>query len=56
MDAALLAHVRQRAGNRCEYCRIHQDHVALRLHIEHIIPKQHGGTDDSSNLALACFH
>jgi hypothetical protein len=26
----------------------------LRFHIEHIIPQQHGGPEDESNLALAC--
>jgi hypothetical protein len=26
------------------------------FHVEHIIPRQHGGTDDPQNLALACFH
>jgi 5-methylcytosine-specific restriction endonuclease McrA len=26
----------------------------LSHHIEHIIAKQHGGSDDSENLALAC--
>jgi hypothetical protein len=26
------------------------------FHIEHIIPRQHGGTDDLANLALACYH
>jgi hypothetical protein len=46
--------VRQRAGNRCEYCRLPQDFSALRFHIEHIIARQHGGTDDQENLALAC--
>jgi len=25
------------------------------LHIEHVIPKIHGGTDDLDNLALACI-
>ena len=24
------------------------------LHIEHVLPKKHAGTDDDSNLALAC--
>ena len=25
------------------------------MHVEHIIPRQHGGTDDLENLALACI-
>ncbi len=54
MDAALIQIVRQRAGYRCEYCRLFQDHSVLRFHIEHIIARQHGGTDDAENLALAC--
>jgi hypothetical protein len=55
MEAALRYFVRQRAGNRCEYCRLHQRHTPIfTFHIEHIRAKQHGGTDDPSNLALAC--
>lgn len=48
--------VRARAGNRCEYCHLHQDQSPLSvLHIEHVIPKKHGGTDELENLALACI-
>lgn len=48
--------VRERAGNACEYRHLHQDNSPLAvLHIEHIIPKIHGGTDDLDNLALACI-
>ena len=55
MKAALRRWVVVRAGERCEYCRIHQDHDAFyRFHIEHIIARVHGGTDDFANLALAC--
>jgi hypothetical protein len=55
MDALTANLVRDRAGNRCEYCQLHQDDEPFaRFHIEHIIPKQHGGGDDLSNLALAC--
>jgi hypothetical protein len=54
MDAALHELVRQRAGNRCEYCRLPQEISELHFHLEHIIPRQHGGTDDASNLAFAC--
>ncbi len=53
MDRATSDLVRQRAGNRCEYCRLPQHASALRFHIEHIVARQHGGTDDASNLALA---
>jgi len=55
MDERTRDDVRQRAGNRCEYCQLHQDDSPLaRLHIEHIVPKKHRGTDAESNLALAC--
>src|SRR5437879_6980418 len=47
--------VRERARNACEYCGLHQDDSPLAaLHIEHIIPKVHGGSDELDNLALAC--
>jgi len=56
MNRALRARVRLRAANRCEYCKLHQDDSPLAaLHVEHIIPKVHGGTDDPENLALACI-
>ncbi len=48
--------VRERAQNACEYCHLHQDDSPLAvLHVEHIIPRTHGGTDDLDNLALACI-
>jgi 5-methylcytosine-specific restriction endonuclease McrA len=57
MDAATRSMVRQRSGNRCEYCGILQEQMsAAAFHVDHIIPKQHGGSDDPSNLALACYH
>ena len=54
MDAALLVLVRSRAHGLCEYCHLPQQFSELRFHVEHIIPRQHGGTDDAENLALAC--
>jgi len=55
IDATLRRLVRLRAENRCEYCRCHQDELPLvTFHIEHVIAKQHDGTDDESNLCLAC--
>ncbi len=56
MTEAARAFVRQRAANRCEYCHLHQDDSPLAaLHIEHIRPRKHGGSDDESNLCLACI-
>lgn len=54
MDAATSQSVRQRAGNRCEYCHLPQEFSGLRFHVEHIVARQHRGTDDTDNLALAC--
>jgi len=54
MDAQLRQSVRVRAAYQCEYCRFPQELSELRFHIEHIIPRQHGGGDDADNLALAC--
>jgi HNH endonuclease len=54
MDATTRELVRRRAGDRCEYCCLHQEHSNLRLQVEHIMAKQHGGSDDVDNLALAC--
>jgi 5-methylcytosine-specific restriction endonuclease McrA len=46
--------VRRRAGARCEYYGLCQEYSELRHHVEHIIARQHGGSDDADNLALAC--
>jgi hypothetical protein len=54
MDTKARAFVRQRAGDRCEYCLLHQQHSELRHHVEHIVPRKHKGLDDPDNLALAC--
>ena len=54
MDSATRELVRSRAGLRCEYCRLAQKHSELTHHIEHIVAKQHGGSDQVDNLALAC--
>lgn len=54
MDAATAQLVRRRAGDRCEYCGLSEEHSVLRFHVEHIVAKQHGGADTPENLALAC--
>lgn len=55
MDQGQRWLIRERAGNRCEYCQLHQEDSPLAaLHVEHILPRSHGGTDELDNLALAC--
>ena len=55
MDPGLREVVRTRAGNACEYCRLPQQATPLiPFHVEHIVSRQHGGTDNPSGLALAC--
>jgi hypothetical protein len=57
MDAATRQLVRDRAGNRCEYCNLPQEALPLvTFHVEHIIAKQHGGPDHPDNLAFSCHH
>ena len=46
--------VHERAGEQCEYCRMHQCLQGATFHVEHIVPSSHGGGDDLTNLALAC--
>jgi 5-methylcytosine-specific restriction endonuclease McrA len=56
ISAQIRARVRERAQNACEYCHLPQaDSPLAALHVEHIIPKIHGGSDDLDNLALACI-
>jgi 5-methylcytosine-specific restriction endonuclease McrA len=56
ISAQTRSQVRERAQNACEYCQLHQDDSPLAsLHVEHIIPRIHGGNDDMDNLALACI-
>ena len=56
MDSLTRRHVRERAGQRCEYCHLPEGQSPVaRLQTEHILPRKHGGRDDPANLALACI-
>jgi len=54
IDLAIRRVVRLRARDRCEYCLLRQEDNSFTHHVEHIIARQHGGSDDPENLALAC--
>jgi hypothetical protein len=55
MERALEQLVWERAGSRCEYCRVAQEHDRLPFEIDHIIAKKHRGPTRAGNLCLACF-
>jgi hypothetical protein len=46
--------VATRAGERCEYCRMHQALQGATFHLEHIMPSSRGGVSDLDNLAWYC--
>ena len=54
-SADLRRQVIRRAGNRCEYCLIHQDDAIASHQTDHVIADKHGGPTSLSNLALACI-
>jgi hypothetical protein len=55
MAESLRMFVRQRAGGRCEYCHLPDEFAALgRFHVEHIIARKHGGSDEASNRCWSC--
>jgi hypothetical protein len=56
MKPSVRRFVRLRAGRRCEYRRLHEsDQPFLGFHLEHIIAKQHHGSDHPDNLAWSCL-
>lgn len=53
--ARLRAFVRERAGGRCEYCRLQEEDADfLAFHVEHVIARKHCGVDDPETLCWAC--
>ncbi|MFN0079372.1 MAG: HNH endonuclease [Prosthecobacter sp.] len=57
LPAPLRQAVRERAGHRCEYCRMKQSWEGYySYHVEHVIAQQHRGPDLLKNLALSCRH
>jgi len=55
MNEAARQRVRDQAGFRCEYCHFHERHLPFAaFHLDHIVARQHGGTDDPANVAWSC--
>jgi len=43
------------AQDACEYCRLPQAASLVPHQVDHIIEKQHRGSDDAANLCLCCI-
>lgn len=57
IGAEVRRHVRERADDQCEYCHTRQsDEPFITYQVEQIVARQHGGSDEDDNLALACSH
>lgn len=54
IDSLIRAAVAERATHCCEYCLLARVDYSWPFHVEHIIPRQHGGDDSLDNLAYAC--
>lgn len=55
MDELRRQRVTERAGNRCEYCHLEQEHEPFSLfHVDHVIARQHRVDESDENLCLAC--
>lgn len=46
--------IRQRASHCCEYCLLPEDADEWPFHVDHIVARVHGGSDDLSNLSWSC--
>lgn len=55
IPAALRRRVCKRAGTRCEYCLLAEEHAFFPYEADHIIAEKHGGATTADNLAWACF-
>lgn len=56
VPARLARLIRERAGHRCEYCRLPALASQAPFEVEHVIPRKHAGATAPDNLALACLH
>jgi hypothetical protein len=55
VTAALRRLVVSRAGESCEYCKLHQRFSIYTHEVDHVTATKHGGKTVSENLALSCL-
>ena len=55
LPASIRQTLAERARGKCEYCQCPEAYWPDSFTVEHIVPRQQGGTDDLDNLAWACF-
>jgi len=55
IGAGLRRQIARRAGQRCEYCLIHEEDTFFGCEVDHVVSRKHGGTTTLDNLAYACF-
>jgi hypothetical protein len=53
ISGSIKVRVLTRARGRCECCGAHEHQRALE--VDHIVPRNQGGSDDLSNLQALCF-
>lgn len=54
MDAATRRLVRERASQRCEFCRLPDAADEWPFHVDHVVARVHGGDDHHDNLSWTC--
>jgi len=54
ISPALRRGVAERAGHRCEYCRMPEAELLAGCEVDHIISRKHNGPTNLANLALSC--
>src|SRR4051812_36815538 len=54
IPVALRRLVRERAGERCEYCLMPEQFTLAAHWVDHVVADKHGGQTEEANLALSC--
>jgi hypothetical protein len=55
MHASVRAEVRRRALDRCEHCHLPDAHDPTPFQVEHVVARQHRGSDKLINMAYSCL-